>query len=539
MLLNSFVLCFFFLTKVAAEELTNYFSHPFCGKKIREADTNDIRYNFEEIRGDNSSEKPLKVLAAIELKDGRYVVIFPWFMTTLQKPKEHNNYPRIDGGPDNNEEEMPFNSVQAGTPFYTEDFRREYEFLFLNSLVCQFVARNRIECLSNINAKKYWFPFAFDLMTPAKSYAMFAAEVYNRKNVFDLVLDDTEQKKRFIYREGKQKIAEFLIKSEYDSTVIIKRRRAFVEGFGFERDEYWKFMFVLSEKYTADSEKYRVLWGTIEEFLGCPKRFCAAPALDTLMTLPLKDGKSHTYLFRGNYIYNKHDLNGLPLSVSLGPFLYLIGNLDASFYDPFDKQAYFIKDDNVFKYDATKSLNTQIINTETSKGTFPQLPKRIGAAFLWKPNRTVYLFEGYQYWAYDIKRRRMHAAYPRNVTDFHGLPADIDAADSDLMGNYYLFYGPFVYKFTEDQGFNIGQIFEPQVSVKQFFTNCDDSFYKKFTSYSSKTHFVETIDKYRPVPAAKLMKYYSDFEMKKEESTLQFLSELMLFGPFNYRAFVG
>jgi hypothetical protein len=121
------------------------------------------------------------------------------------------------------------------------------------------------------------------------------------------------------------------------------------------------------------------------------------------------------------------------------------------------------------------------INGGLLKETFRGIPPGMNAAFLYKPNSTVYFFRGFDNWAYDLRAKSAIRGYPRPVTDFENMPPNIDAILSDNNGHYYLFSGNFYAKF-DDNSFKIGQKLEFKVSNVGFF-RCQEKYFDDYNQY--------------------------------------------------------
>ncbi len=79
------------------------------------------------------------------------------------------------------------------------------------------------------------------------------------------------------------------------------------------------------------------------------------------------------------------------------------------------------------------------INGGLLKETFWGIPSGMNAAFLYKPNSTVYFFRGFDNCAYDLRAKSAIRGYPRSVTNFENMPPNIDAILSDNNGHYTYF----------------------------------------------------------------------------------------------------
>lgn len=59
----------------------------------------------------------------------------------------------------------------------------------------------------------------------------------------------------------------------------------------------------------------------------------------------------------------------------------------------------------------------------------------IHAALVWGTEKNkIYFFRGGDYWRFHLNTRRVDSPVPRRVTDWRGVPAEIDAAFQDANG---------------------------------------------------------------------------------------------------------
>ncbi|KAM9330848.1 stromelysin-3 [Gastrophryne carolinensis] len=74
---------------------------------------------------------------------------------------------------------------------------------------------------------------------------------------------------------------------------------------------------------------------------------------------------------------------------------------------------------------------------------------RIQAAFIWgtDKNRKTYLFKGTEYWRLNTDTRRVESAHSRSMSDWRGVPQDVDAAFQDEHGFAHFLRGKYYWKF--------------------------------------------------------------------------------------------
>ncbi|VFV29781.1 mmp11 protein precursor [Lynx pardinus] len=72
----------------------------------------------------------------------------------------------------------------------------------------------------------------------------------------------------------------------------------------------------------------------------------------------------------------------------------------------------------------------------------------IQAALAWGPEKNkIYFFRDGDYWRFHLSTRRVDNPVPRRVTDWRGVPSEIDAAFQDADGYAYFLRGRLYWKF--------------------------------------------------------------------------------------------
>lgn len=170
----------------------------------------------------------------------------------------------------------------------------------------------------------------------------------------------------------------------------------------------------------------------------------------------------------------------------------MTADIDSSFYDIDNDTVYFTRAEYLYSFTNTglERIVKRLYGYHVSD-VFPGVAPDINAAFYYRPNSTVYFFRQYHYWAYDMGHRHRTGSlqaqplkgYPRLITDFEGMPANIDAIYSDNSGTYHIFYGVFFATFTDDQ-FKIGMKLEFKLSSVDFF-GCNPYIYGDYKQYKN------------------------------------------------------
>ena len=77
------------------------------------------------------------------------------------------------------------------------------------------------------------------------------------------------------------------------------------------------------------------------------------------------------------------------------------------------------------------------------------------AAFVWSGNGKIYFFKGTKYWKFDPEKRPpVSGAYPRPISNWEGIPDNIDDAIQYTNGYTYFFKKGLYYRF-DDRSFQV------------------------------------------------------------------------------------
>jgi matrix metalloproteinase-14 (membrane-inserted) len=91
--------------------------------------------------------------------------------------------------------------------------------------------------------------------------------------------------------------------------------------------------------------------------------------------------------------------------------------------------------------------------------SFPGIPSPVDAAMVFSVDKNIYFFREDKYWKFDPKLTPpVSSAYPKHISDWKGIPNNIDAASSlkDTYGNEftYFFKGNQFWRFN-DKSFSV------------------------------------------------------------------------------------
>ena len=164
-------------------------------------------------------------------------------------------------------------------------------------------------------------------------------------------------------------------------------------------------------------------------------------------------------------------LAGYPRSIS-ADWDGLPGNLDAAFTWTNGK-TYFFKRSLYWRY--SNQTQDEGYPKLISKG-FDGIPDNIDAAFVWSGNGKIYFFKGSDYWRFDPDQSPpVRSSYPRPISNWNGLPDNLDAALLYRNGFSYFFKGNDYWRFN-DRAFAVTYYYYKYIhrllwTVPLFFSN--------------------------------------------------------------------
>uniref|UniRef100_A0A336MF57 CSON000784 protein n=1 Tax=Culicoides sonorensis TaxID=179676 RepID=A0A336MF57_CULSO len=182
---------------------------------------------------------------------------------------------------------------------------------------------------------------------------------------------------------------------------------------------------------------------------------CKSPKIDAVFNTA--DG--NTYVFKGDKYYRLTEnaiADGYPKKISEG-WPGLESNIDAAFTYKNGK-TYFFKGTKYWRYSG-----------RTVDGDYPKkisdgftgIPDHLDAALVWGGNGKIYFYKGSKFWRFDpLKRPPVKSTYPKPISNWEGIPNDIDGALQYTNGYTYFFKGDKYYRFN-DRTFSIDQADPP------------------------------------------------------------------------------
>jgi len=176
---------------------------------------------------------------------------------------------------------------------------------------------------------------------------------------------------------------------------------------------------------------------------------CQDSALDSIVTLY----NNATYVFKGSKYWKLSDdgvYEGYPKTISTN-WGGLPSNIDAAFTWNNGK-TYFFKGSQYYRFSNGKMDSGY--PKDISKG-FAGIPNNVDAAFVWSGNGKIYFTKGSEYWRFDPEARPpVMRSYPKDISNWVGLPGNLDDALHYSNGYTYFFKGGSYYRFN-DRAFRV------------------------------------------------------------------------------------
>ncbi|XP_055315520.1 matrix metalloproteinase-14 isoform X2 [Sitodiplosis mosellana] len=171
---------------------------------------------------------------------------------------------------------------------------------------------------------------------------------------------------------------------------------------------------------------------------------CSDPKIDAMFNTA--DG--NTYAFKDNNYYRLTEnavAEGYPKRISDG-WPGLPGHIDAAFTYKNGK-TYFFKGSQYWRYSGRQMDGDY--PKEISDG-FTGIPDNLDAALVWGGNGKIYFYKGSKFWRFDpLKRPPVKSTYPKPLSNWEGVPNNIDAALQYTNGYTYFFKGDKYYRFND------------------------------------------------------------------------------------------
>ena len=199
------------------------------------------------------------------------------------------------------------------------------------------------------------------------------------------------------------------------------------------------------EKKPQSSTKKPEVTSTVDTRVD---ELCQNSTIDSIITT-----SEGTYTFKGDMFWKLTPDSiapGYPKPVSKF-WDGLPSDIDASFTWTNGK-SYFFKGGQYWRF--TDGQMDKNYPKDINKG-FDGVPSNLDAAFVWSGNGKIYFFKGARYWRFDPKKRPpVRKNYPRPISNWEGIPDDIDDAIQYTNGNTYFFKRGQYYRF-DDRSFRV------------------------------------------------------------------------------------
>ncbi|CAG7816605.1 unnamed protein product [Allacma fusca] len=173
-------------------------------------------------------------------------------------------------------------------------------------------------------------------------------------------------------------------------------------------------------------------------------KLCDDPKIDAIAHMA--DG--FTYVFKGSDFYRLTEngvADGYPKKIRT-MFGTLEDNLDAAFTWTNDR-TYFFKGNKYWRF-TDMTMDTGYPK-DISDG-FEGIPANIDTAFVWSGNGKIYFFKGDKYWRFDPSRRPpVSSGYPKPISNWEGVPNNLDAALRYSNGHTYFFRANKYWRFND------------------------------------------------------------------------------------------
>ncbi|VVC43446.1 Hypothetical protein CINCED_3A002822 [Cinara cedri] len=177
---------------------------------------------------------------------------------------------------------------------------------------------------------------------------------------------------------------------------------------------------------------------------GSDAELCTDTKVDTLFN----SAAGETFVFKGDYYWKLTDdglAQGFPKSIA-GTWSGLPGNIDAAFTYKNGK-TYFFKGPKYWRYTGTTMDDGY--PKDIADG-FAGIPDNVDDALVWSGNGKIYFFKGSKFWKFDpMQKPPVKSTYPKPISNWDGIPDNIDAVLHYTNGYTYFFKDENYYRFND------------------------------------------------------------------------------------------
>ncbi|KAG5893486.1 hypothetical protein JTB14_010537 [Gonioctena quinquepunctata] len=174
------------------------------------------------------------------------------------------------------------------------------------------------------------------------------------------------------------------------------------------------------------------------------KGLCDDSSFDAIFN----SAEGSTYVFKGDKYWKLTDDSitpGYPKLIS-DYWNGLPGNIDAAFTYKNGK-TYFFKGSKYWRYKGKKVDG--LYPKEISEG-FTGVPDDLDAAMVWSGNGKIYFYKGSKFWRFDPSQRPpVKTTYPKPISNWDGVPNNLNAAFQWTNGYTYFFKDGAYYRFND------------------------------------------------------------------------------------------
>ncbi|PSN48124.1 hypothetical protein C0J52_05812 [Blattella germanica] len=176
---------------------------------------------------------------------------------------------------------------------------------------------------------------------------------------------------------------------------------------------------------------------------------CNDASVDTIFN----SAEGATYVFKGDHYWKLTESSiapGYPRLIAKS-WPGLPGHIDAAFTYRNGK-TYFFKGSQYWRY-VGKKLDGEYPK-QISEG-FTGIPDSVDAALVWSGNGKIYFFKGTKFWRFDPSQKPpVKSTYPKPISNWEGIPDNLDAAVQYTNGYTYFFKRGQYYRFN-DRSFSV------------------------------------------------------------------------------------
>jgi len=154
----------------------------------------------------------------------------------------------------------------------------------------------------------------------------------------------------------------------------------------------------------------------------------------------------------------------------------LPGDLDAAFTWSANGKTFFFKGSQYWRF-SDMTLDSGYPK-RISEG-FSDIPDRPDAAFVWSGNGKIYFFKGSKYWRFEPEKNPpVKSSYPKDISNWEGIPNNIDDALQYDNGYTYFFKNGQYWRFN-DRAFRVDSADPPfPRPVGQWWFGCESGSYQ-------------------------------------------------------------